>query len=69
MARPLLDVHCVNRPGCDYPVSLRVAMDDGTVQTYTLEARINFRVMTFGEIVTGYPKHPRRRNRLHRCER
>lgn len=37
MAKPLLDIHCVTKTGCDYPVAVRIAMDDGTVQTYALE--------------------------------
>ena len=39
MARPLLDVHCIEKVGCEYPMQLKVAMDDGTVQTYNLEVK------------------------------
>lgn len=37
MANPLLDVHCIRKPLCEYPMQLKVAMDDGTVQTYNLQ--------------------------------
>lgn len=36
MAKPLLNVHYVRKPGCEYPMQLKVAMDDGTIQTYNL---------------------------------
>lgn len=34
MAKPLLKIHCEEKPYCTYPVALKVAMDDGTIQTY-----------------------------------
>lgn len=39
MAKPLLDVYYEEKPLCKYPVQLRIAMDDGTVQTYNLEVK------------------------------
>ena len=39
MANPLLDVNCIRKPGCEYPMQIRVAMDDGSVQTYNLEVK------------------------------
>lgn len=37
MAKPLLDIHCIRKPHCQYPMQLKVAMDDGTIQTYNLQ--------------------------------
>lgn len=42
MAKPLLKLHCVKEPYCDYPVAIKVAMDDGTVQTYELRNRTEY---------------------------
>ena len=39
MAKPLLDIKTQCDPGCKYPTALRVAMDDGTVQTYLLQCQ------------------------------
>ena len=39
MAKPLLDIHCIRKPHCKYPMQMKVAMDDGTVQTYNLETK------------------------------
>ena len=36
MAKPLLNIHSENEPYCDYPTTLKVPMDDGTIQTYLL---------------------------------
>lgn len=37
MAKPLLDIKCITEESCKYPVAVRIAMDDGTVQTYDLK--------------------------------
>ena len=70
MAKPLLDIHCINEPFCEYPVAIRVTMDDGTVQTYDLRNKMEYK---FGEILAvldrmkvGYQyngKHGKQKNR------
>ena len=75
MAKPILNVHCIMEPGCEYPVAVRLLMDDKTVQTYNLDCRheLQFqKVMESVNISIGYQydPHPRRRkNRIHRCDR
>ena len=75
MAKPLLKVHCIEKCGCEYPVAIRVAMDDGTVQTYALENHedLMFRkVMESVEKVkmtVGYQYKPtKRKSRIHRSQ-
>ena len=74
MARPILDIHCITEDSCEYPVAVRLLMDDHTVQTYVLENRVEPKFQKLKEsieISIGYqysPK-PRRKNRIHRCER
>lgn len=74
MARPLLDVVCIEEDSCKYPIALKVNMDDGTVQTYTLECNPH---PNFAEAmdalermfdcvkITGYQYKPKK-NRTHR---
>lgn len=75
MARPLLDIHCITEESCDYPVAVKVAMDDGTVQTYTLDNKMDLqfkKVMNSLEKLTvgyQYKQRKRRKNRIHCCER
>ena len=74
MARPILDIHCIMEPGCEYPVAVRLLMDDRTVQTYNLDCKSQLqfqKVMDSVHISIGYQfkDRPRRRNRIHRCER
>ena len=77
LAKPLLDVHCITDPECEYPSAVKIAMDDGTVQTYFLDCPINPNVRKaqtrFDEsiqISIGYQYKPKkRRNRIHRCDR
>jgi len=74
MARPLLDIHCITEESCDYPVAVKIAMDDGTIQTYTLDNKMDLqfkKVMSSLEKLTvGYQyKSKRRKNRIHRSER
>ena len=76
MAKPILDVHCITAPGCEYPVAVRLLMDDKTVQTYILEnsmspncqrAKSAFEESIEISIGYQYDPHPRRRkNRIHR---
>lgn len=72
MARPLLKIHCIEKEGCDYPVAVKIAMDDGTVQTYALENKVDLmfeKVMKSVEKVTiGYQYKPKRKSRLHRSQ-
>jgi hypothetical protein len=71
MAKPLLDIHCVNEPYCQYPVSVKIAMDDGTVQTYELKNKMEYK---FGEVIkcmarmeTGYQyKGKHEKSRTHK---
>ena len=76
MPRPILNIHCITARGCDYPVAVRLLMDDSTVQTYVLEnsmspkcqkARCAFEESV--EISIGYQYKPKRKNRIHRSER
>ena len=76
LARPLLDIHCINRNGCKYPVAVKIAMDDGSVQTYSLDSMPSPNVIKATEILEqsieisiGYQYRPKRRNRIHRCDR
>ena len=72
MAKPLLDLFCITEEGCDYPVAIRVLMDDHTVQTYNLANKSD---VLFKKVITsvrksveiGYQyKPPKRRSRIHR---
>ena len=74
MARPLLKIHCITDEYCDYPVAIKIAMDDGTFQTYVLEAKEDYqfkKVMdSLKKMTVGYQyEPPRRKNRIHRCDR
>ena len=73
MAKPLLKIHCIVEPYCEYPVALRIAMDDGTVQTYALENKMDVqfqKVMDcLHKMTVGYQYRPRRKNRIHRGKR
>lgn len=79
MARPLVDLFCIEREGCKYPIAVRILMDDNTVQTYTLDSRVSPVVQKASDILKhsidisiGYQHMPmkrKRRNRIHRCER
>jgi hypothetical protein len=71
VARPLLDIHCITDEYCDYPVAVRIAMDDGTIQTYTLDAKEDYqfkKVMdSLKKMTVGYEYKPRRKNRIRNC--
>lgn len=78
MARPLVDLFCIEREGCKYPIAVRILMDDNTVQTYTLDNSVSPVVQKASDILKesinisiGYQFMPKRkrRNRIHRCER
>ena len=68
MAKPLLDVVCITEPYCDYPVAVRLTMDDGTVQTYNLENKTDYmfeKVMeSLSRMKVGYPPQRKRRYRF-----
>lgn len=73
MARPLLDIHCIREESCKYPVALKVAMDDGTVQTYNLSCpQPSFaeamKVLSRMSFHIGYQFKPKR-NRIPRWQR
>ena len=70
MAKPLLNIHCIYDKNCKYPTGIRVAMDDGSVQTYLLKVDQNpnfVEAMNALERmfdcfqVTGYKYEPRKR--------
>ena len=47
MAKPLLNIHSENEPYCEYPTTLKVPMDDGTIQTYVLENKTSYQYADF----------------------
>ena len=53
MANPLLEIHCVNEPYCNYPTAVKIAMDDGTIQTYELKNKMEYK---FGEVLKALDK-------------
>lgn len=70
-ARPLSKVHCITKNGCDYPVAVKIAFDDGTVQTYTFQFEVSPQYLIaknrFEEslnISIGYQYKPKRKNRI-----
>lgn len=71
MAKPLLDIHCINEEYCDYPVAVKLTMDDGSVQTYTLQNKTEYQ---FGKVMESLEKltvgyrytPPKRKRRAHR---
>jgi len=77
MAMPLLKgIHCIEEPCCEYPVAVRLAMDDGSIQTYVLENSVSPKVRKAQSLIDesiqisiGYQYRPRRKNRSHRCDR
>lgn len=77
MAKPLLDISCIEESSCKYPVAVRIAMDDGTIQTYNLECQPHPNFVSamdaLGRMfdcieISGYQYRPRRKNRIHRSE-
>lgn len=76
MARPLIKVHCITKSGCDYPTAVKLAFDDGTVQTYTYEGAVSPQLAIAQDrfeqslnISIGYQYQPKRKNRIHRGKR
>ena len=74
MAKPILDIHCSHEEGCKYPPDAFINMDDGTVQHYIWVDKPNMafqKAWDSLQISIGYQCNyrPRRRNRIHRCER
>lgn len=76
MARPILNINCIDKPGCDYPAAVRLLMDDNTVQTYVLKADVSPHVVKTREnfeesiqISIGYQYRPKRKDRTHRGKR
>lgn len=58
MASPLLNIHCISEIGCKYPTVLKVAMDDGTVQEYVLNAKVQPPVrFDFQEMMNSTMEH------------
>ena len=51
--KPLLDIHCITEPFCQYPVAIKVAMEDGTIQTYELKNKMEYK---FGQVMTALAK-------------
>lgn len=76
MARPLLDIHCIEEPNCEYPAAVKLLMDDGSIQTYVFEGKEPPHIQKARnifeqslEISIGYQYRPKRRNRIHLCKR
>lgn len=65
--QPLVDVHCQYEPYCDYPVAVRLTMEDGHVQTYILQNRTEYQfnkvLETLDRMTVGYPRKRRNRRR------
>lgn len=77
MAKPLdVRICCIIEPYCDYPVAVKITMDDGTVQTYNLENKTDIKFENLMKRVKksveiGYQYKPAKRmSRIHRhnCE-
>lgn len=70
MAKPLLDIVCIEEPHCDYPIAVKLTMDDGTVQTYTLDNKQDImfqKVMdSLSKMKVGYQYQPEKRRRHRR---
>lgn len=74
LAKPLLDIHCKREAECDYPTEVWIAMDDGTVQKYTLMNKPNLcfeKAWDSLQISIGYQCNyrPKRKDRIHRSKR
>lgn len=67
MAKPLLDIHCIEEPYCEYPVAVKVTMDDGTVQIYDLRNKYGYKfqnlIETLDKFTAGYQFKPEKRKR------
>ena len=67
MAKPLLDIHCIEEPYCEYPVAVKVTMDDGTVQTYDLRNKYEYKfrnvIESLDKFTVGYQFKPEKRKR------
>ena len=72
MAKPLLNIHGIEEPYCDYYVAVKIAMDDGTIQTYVLENKTDYqfqKVMDSPHKMTvGYQHKGKRKSRRHRSQ-
>ena len=74
MAKPLLNIHCIEDKYSEYPVQLKVTMDDGTVQTYNLEQKVEPHFeeamdaldRMFACIQIGYQYEPQRQRKYRR---
>ena len=53
MAKPILDVTYYTEPFCEYPTIVKHLMDDGTVQTYVLQNKVDYQ---FKAIYDGLSK-------------
>ena len=69
MAKPLVNVVCIEEDYCDYPIAVRIPMDDGTVRTYTWEDKHDYmfqKVMdSVRQMHVGY-RPPEQRKRRYR---
>lgn len=75
MAKPLLNIHIAeSEPFCEYPTAIKIAMDDGSVQTYVLERKTEYQFSQVMKCLNrikvgyqyGYPQ--KRRCRTHKCK-
>ena len=51
--KPLLDIHCITEPYCQYPVAVRITMEDGSIQTYELKNKMEYKC---GQVMTALAK-------------
>ena len=75
MAKPLLRMQYITEEGCEYPVAVRVAMDDGHVLTYCLENKLDLKfeklkkdIQKSVEIGYQYKPPKKRRCRAYRSQ-
>ena len=76
MVKPLLNIHCVEKPGCKYPSEVLLLMKDGTVQRFVYYAPVSPCVQKASDILLnsihisiGYQYQPKRKNRIPRWQR
>lgn len=76
MARPLIKVCCVMKPGSDYPIAVKIPMDDGKVVEYEMKqnispvfAQIKAQFDESLNISIGYQMGRKKKNRIRRGKR
>ena len=75
MPKPLADVDFFMEPCCDYPTTVRLAMDDGHVLTYVLLNKTDYQFKKIQDgmnrlqkLTVGYQyRGEHKRSRIHSC--